>query len=120
MVRVIRANEILQAEARGTTSTTPASGNGGNGGNSGEPRFCYFLHGQAFTGGFLMAVAPLADGCCAVDVESRQCRSLLLRRFATLSLNGTAARQLSQRLRKKELTALFVSLCIDSDGTMEA
>ena len=67
-----------------------------------------------------MAVAPLADGCCAVDVESRQCRSLLLRRFATLSLNGAAARQLSRRLRKKELTALFVSLCIDSGGTMEA
>ena len=36
MVRVIRANEILQAEARGTTSTTPASGNSGNGGNGGN------------------------------------------------------------------------------------
>lgn len=36
MVRVIRANEILQAEARGTTSTTPASGNSGTGGNGGN------------------------------------------------------------------------------------
>ena len=36
MVRVIRANEILQAEARGTTSTTPASGNGGAGGAGGN------------------------------------------------------------------------------------
>ena len=96
------------------------NGNGGNDGGNGEPRFCYFLHGQPFTGGFLMAVAPLADACCAVDVESRQCRSLLLRRFATLSLNGAAARQLSRRLRKKELVAQFVALCIDSSGGMEA
>lgn len=36
MVRIIRANEILQAEARTTASATAASGNGGNGGNSGN------------------------------------------------------------------------------------
>ena len=79
-----------------------------------EPRLGYFLHGVAFAGGFLMVVARLADGCCAVDVESRQCRSVLLRQFVTLSLNGMAARLLSQRLRQKAAAVLFESLFVDS------